>query len=158
MNDYAYNGYGLLTSVSQYGLAFGTTVADKRVDFTYDADGRWDTITRYADQAATDLVATSTYGYDLAGRLTSLAHTKGVTTLAGYTWTYDDAGRLTQQVLDPRRHRRLHVRPHRPVDRRRLRRHAARRELRLRRQRQPHQHGLLDRHLQSPHFRRHVYL
>jgi RHS repeat-associated protein len=98
VTDYAYDGYGQVTSIVQYGLSFGSTVAQKRVDFTYDADGRWDTITRYFDAAATQLVATSTYGYDVAGQLTTLAHTKGATTLAGYTWDYDDAGRLTQQV------------------------------------------------------------
>ncbi|MCX7428829.1 MAG: hypothetical protein NTW96_24785 [Planctomycetia bacterium] len=60
--------------------------------------GQWDTITRYADLAATDLVATGEYGYDLAGRLTSLGYEKGLTTLVEYDWSYDAAGRMTEYV------------------------------------------------------------
>ena len=80
------------------GATGGNAVAEKLVDFAYNAAGRWDTITRYADLAGTDLVATGTYGYDLAGRLTSLSYTKGQTALVSYGWTYDAASRLTQYV------------------------------------------------------------
>ena len=73
-------------------------MAEKRVDFTYDAASQWDTITRYADLAATDLVATGAYGYDLAGRLTSLTYTKGQTRLADYSWSFDAANQMTQYV------------------------------------------------------------
>ena len=72
-------------------------MAEKRVDFTYDDAGQWDAITRYADLAATDLVATGTYGYDATGRLTDLTYTK-TTTLVDYDWVFDAASRMTQYV------------------------------------------------------------
>lgn len=98
VTDYAYDGLGDMLSVSQHGQTSGNAVAEKRVDLTYDEAGQFSTITRYADLAGTDLVATGTYGYDLAGQLTSLVYTKGLTTLVGYTWTYDTAGNLTQMA------------------------------------------------------------
>ncbi|WP_158545436.1 hypothetical protein [Bremerella cremea] len=44
-----------------------------RADFSYDAEDAYQftSISRYADLAGTELVATSTYGYDAADRLTS---------------------------------------------------------------------------------------
>jgi YD repeat-containing protein len=71
-------------------------VAEKRIDLTYDAASQWQTITRYADLAATKLVATSDYTFDAAGRLTALTHAQGATPLAGYTWTYDAGNRITE--------------------------------------------------------------
>jgi hypothetical protein len=87
---------GRLTKVQQAGQSGGNAVAAKRVDFAYDAAGRDSTITRYANTAGTQLVATTNYTYDDASRLTALSHTKGATTLAGYGWTYDSSGRPTQ--------------------------------------------------------------
>ena len=100
--DYAHDPAGRLVQVQQYGQTGGNAVAEKRVDFTYDAAGRDSTITRYADLAGTELVATTEYAYDPTGRLTELAHRQGATTLAGYTWTYAAAGRIAQftSVLD----------------------------------------------------------
>ena len=74
----------------------GTGVAAKRIDFTYDAASQFDTLTRYADLASTELVAVSDYTFDDAGRITDLSHVQGLTTLADYDWTYDLAGRATQ--------------------------------------------------------------
>ena len=65
------------------------------MNFAYNADGLDTTISRYANLAATQLVATSTYGYDADGEITSLSHDKGGTNLNAYTWTYDHAGRVT---------------------------------------------------------------
>ena len=76
----------------------GTGVTDKRADFVYTAAGQLATITRYADLAGTQLVASSTYTYDGAARLTGLTHARGGTTLAAYTWTYDAADRITQMT------------------------------------------------------------
>jgi RHS repeat-associated protein len=73
--------------------------SDKRIDFTYTADSRFDEIDRYADLAGTKLVAKTNYTYDDAGRLTNLNHAKGATTFADYSWTFDSAGRLTQQAF-----------------------------------------------------------
>src|SRR5262249_6196515 len=67
----------------------------KRVDLTYNADGQFSTISRYANTAGTQLVATSTYTYNSNGAITSLSHNKGGTNLNSYTWGYDNVGRLT---------------------------------------------------------------
>ena len=97
-NQYTYDNLGRMTQVEQSGQSGGNSVAAKRVDFAYDAASQFDTITRYANLAGTQLVAQSAYTFDNASRLTGLSYTKGQTTLAGYTWTYNSAGRLTQFV------------------------------------------------------------
>jgi RHS repeat-associated protein len=94
-NEYLYDDLHRLTSVQQHGAAGGATVAEKRVDFAYDAASRWQTITRYKDLSGFELVATSTYAFDNAGRLTDLLHAKGANTLADYGWTYDVGNRVT---------------------------------------------------------------
>ena len=95
LNNYTYDSDGNLTQVTQQGQTGGNTVAPKVVDFAYNADGLYTTISRYANLAATQLVATNTYGYDADGEITSLSHDKGATNLNVYTWTYDHAGRVT---------------------------------------------------------------
>ncbi len=73
-------------------------VASKRVDFAYNGVGQYTSVTRSADLAGTLLVATSSYGYDGDGRITSLAHAKGSTTFNSFTWSYDALSRPTQQT------------------------------------------------------------
>ncbi len=97
-NLYYYDHLGRLTGIDQSSQYGGDAVAPKRVDFAYNADGQFSTIARYATISNPQLVAQTTYTYDAASRLTSLAHTQGETTLAGYTWTYDSAGRITQSA------------------------------------------------------------
>ena len=72
VNNYAYDSLRRMTQVTQSGVSGGNAVAEKRVDFGYNADGQYGTITRYADLAGTELVATGTYGFDAAGNMTSL--------------------------------------------------------------------------------------
>jgi YD repeat-containing protein len=91
VNQYTYDALHRMTRIEQSGQSGGNAVAEKRIDLTYDAASQWQTITRYADLAATKLVATSDYTFDAAGRLTALTHAQGATPLAGYTWTYDAA-------------------------------------------------------------------
>ena len=43
-------------------------------------------------------VATTSYSYDLAGKLTRLTNRSSSTVYADYQWTYDDADRITQLV------------------------------------------------------------
>ncbi|MEW4566205.1 RHS repeat-associated core domain-containing protein [Bremerella sp. JC770] len=98
INTYAYDYMNRMTQVTQGSQLGGNAVAEKRVDFAYDSEdkGQFTSITRYADLAGTELVATSTYGYDKADRITSLDHEDGSSsTLAGYTWSYDEGNRLT---------------------------------------------------------------
>src|SRR5207302_10796553 len=84
------------TQVTQQNQTGGNAVASKRVDFTYNGDSQFATISRYADLTGTNLVATSTYGYNGKGAMTSLSHDKGATNLASYSWTFDAMARLTQ--------------------------------------------------------------
>lgn len=98
LNTYTWDALSRLTRIEQEGQVGGNSVSEKRVDLAYNAAGQYTTISRYEDLAATDLVATTTYGYDGMGRLTSLDHDQDTTSLASYSWTYDDAGRITQFV------------------------------------------------------------
>jgi hypothetical protein len=50
-NDYTYDRLSRVTRVTQQDQSGGHIVADKRVDFGYLNDGRFDTIKRYADLA-----------------------------------------------------------------------------------------------------------
>ena len=98
VNNYAYDSLGEMTQVTQSGVSGGNAVAEKRVDLAYDADGQYNTITRYADLAGTELVATGTYGFDADGNMTSLSYSQGQNTLVGYSWSYDAAGNMTQST------------------------------------------------------------
>jgi RHS repeat-associated protein len=73
-------------------------VAAKRVDFSYDTASQLNQITRYEDLAGTKLVATSSFVFDLSGRLTDLTHQQNATVFADYDWDYDAGNRLEQFV------------------------------------------------------------
>jgi RHS repeat-associated protein len=95
VNAYTYDVLDRLTRVTQQQQTGGNSVASKRVDFAYNSVGQFTSISRYADTTGTNLVATTTYGYNGDGAITSLSHTKGATTLNSFTWGYDNDGRLT---------------------------------------------------------------
>ena len=97
-NKYAYDSLSRITQITQQSQTGGNAVASKRVDFAYNGVGQYTSVTRFADLAGTQLVATSSYGYDGAGRITSLAHAKGATSFNSYTWSYDALSRPTQQT------------------------------------------------------------
>lgn len=94
-NTYTFDNLGRMTSVQQTGQTGGNSVAAKRVDLSYTASSEFSAITRYADTTGTNIVATTSYTYDQAHRLTNLSHTKGATNLATYSWTFDANGRIT---------------------------------------------------------------
>lgn len=94
-NLFAYDNVNRLTSVTQQGQTGGNSVAQKRVDFGYLADGQLAQMTRFANLAGTQSVASTAFGYDAAGRLTSLAHSKNATVFAGYGYGYDAGNRMT---------------------------------------------------------------
>jgi RHS repeat-associated protein len=87
VNSYQYDALDRLTRITQDG---GSNVADKRVDLSYDADGRLTSIRRFDDVTGFSTVATSYFGYDPRGRLATLDHS-GV---SGYSFGYDEANRL----------------------------------------------------------------
>ena len=82
-NTYGYDAMNRLTSIKQQSQAGGNAVAEKYVKFAFRADSQFDTITRYANVAGTQTVATTTFGYDTASgantasRLASIKHTAG---------------------------------------------------------------------------------
>jgi YD repeat-containing protein len=97
-NAYSYDALNEMLEVAQSAQSGGNAVAYKRADFTYNAAGQLDTINRYAGTSYSSLVAGSTYGYDLAGRMTSLAYSLPVGssgTAPAYVWTWDAANRIT---------------------------------------------------------------
>ncbi len=96
ITDYTYDGLGNVTSISQQAPSSGDTPAEELVDFNYNNDGQVTTMTRYADVAATQLVATSSYTYDGAGELTDILHSQGSTQLQNWAMTYTD-GALTSR-------------------------------------------------------------
>ena len=95
VNDYQYDDLDRLTQITQ-SAAGAVPVAEKRVDLGWRLDNLPDAVTRYADLAGTELVAGTTFGYDLQSRLTDITHSQGATTLADYDLVFDDASRLTQ--------------------------------------------------------------
>ena len=98
VNDYQYAN-NRMVQVRQSGL-WGNPVADKLVNIGYNADGQLGTIARYADAYGGTLVASSTYAYDGAARLTGLTYAfpEGSDTAPSYTWAFDNASRITQFV------------------------------------------------------------
>ncbi len=98
-NSYTYDALNRVTQILQQGITGGNTVAEKRIDLTYNVDGRYDSITRFNDIAGgtSAEIATSTYSYDSLGRLTGLDYEQASTDLfTPYAWTYDDLNRITQ--------------------------------------------------------------
>jgi RHS repeat-associated protein len=94
-NDFGYDNLNRPATITQQGQSGGNAIAEKRVDFGYNAAGQTNSLTRFADLAGTQIVAASTLGYDGAGQLTSLVHAKGSTVFAGYGFAYDASHRMT---------------------------------------------------------------
>src|SRR5207247_10390710 len=95
LNSYRYDALNRLTAETQAQQTGGNTAAAKRVNLAYNSDGQYTSISRYADTTGTNLVATSTFGYNGVGALTNLSYDKGGTNFAAYTWGYDNDNRLT---------------------------------------------------------------
>ena len=98
VTEYSYDALGRVTSIRQHGVTGGDAVAEKRIDFTYDAPGQYATITQYADLAGTELVYAATYTFDAAYQLEGLVYTKGTTTLESYAYTHDADGLVTSMT------------------------------------------------------------
>jgi RHS repeat-associated protein len=94
-NTYQVDPLGRTTQIVQQGNG-GNVVNAKRADFSYDAVGQFQKLSRYSDTAGTQLVAASGYSFDRLGRLTNLAHLRNSADVAGYRMAYDAAGRITR--------------------------------------------------------------
>jgi len=76
-------------SVIQHGADGGNAVAEKRIEFAYDDEGRIISIDRYQDDR---LAVEADYTYDDCDRLVSPLYHQGGTPLASYAWTYTGSG------------------------------------------------------------------
>jgi RHS repeat-associated protein len=77
----------------------GTGVQPKRVDFGYDQAGRMTSLVRSSNLSGGSVAATTLYGYDQADRLTSITHqNSSAATIASYAYTRDAADRLTSEA------------------------------------------------------------
>lgn len=94
LTAYTYDALHRTTRITQRGIGI-LPVADKRVDFTYNALGQYQSITRYSDLFGTQLVVETNYTYDTLHRLTDLRHSNNTSDVAFYTYTYDADSRIT---------------------------------------------------------------
>ena len=103
-DSYVYYVGGLLQQQDQSGTSGSSGLKAKRVIYTYDALGQYDTVTESVQSTsggAYQTVVTSKSVYDFTGRRTSLTHQTGspATTLASYLYDYDIANRLESQTI-----------------------------------------------------------
>lgn len=68
-----------MTRLTQASTDSAVPIAEKRVDYAYDAASQLATITRFADLSGTTFVAETSHNYDGAGRLTDLDHSNSGT-------------------------------------------------------------------------------
>ncbi|MCX7386418.1 MAG: hypothetical protein NTX48_07100, partial [Planctomycetales bacterium] len=95
-NTWTWDNANRQTQVKQESQSGGISVAEKRVDFTYNTGGLFTGVKRYNDLAGTQIVANTTYTYDLLARLTALDHKNASGgNLSNYTWTFDNDRRIT---------------------------------------------------------------
>lgn len=93
-----YNQRNLLEWQNWFDSDGSGDVDDARVEFTYNAAGREETVRRYSDLTATALVGSTTRTYDLAGRSDLLRHDDAAgSLLAGYDYDYDFSGLLNHE-------------------------------------------------------------
>jgi hypothetical protein len=85
----------LNTKISQTGAGF--SLANKEVEFTYDAAGLNTVVERYVDGL---LKLTTTNAYDTYGRLTGISHVNGAGVVASSSYVIDALDRLTSETVD----------------------------------------------------------
>ncbi len=93
-NNYGYDNLYRRTQIEQSSNG-GNAVAEKRIGVVYDVASQIASLDRFEDLTGTQLVATTTYVFDNASRLSQLTHAKDALTVADYNWTYDAANRTT---------------------------------------------------------------
>jgi RHS repeat-associated protein len=89
-----YDTAGRLTT-REFGGASQTPL---RIDLGYDSADRLTGLTRYSNLAGSALVATTSYSYDVASRLTGIVSKDSTpATISYYNYQYDNASRVTVQ-------------------------------------------------------------
>ncbi len=97
-NAYSYDALDRLTKLTQ-SIAVGSTisVAEKRVDLTYNALGQFASLSRFSDVGGLQSVAATSFAYDTLNRLTNISHRNPVNALLNsYAFSYDVASRITR--------------------------------------------------------------
>ena len=100
-NVYTYDALNRLTQLYQQGQTGGNAVAVKGANLTYNLLGQLSTVARtnfFGVGPAPD-IATGTFTYDGANRLTKIAYThNGGTATDAYSWVYDAGDRVTSMT------------------------------------------------------------
>jgi RHS repeat-associated protein len=94
-NTYAYDKLNRLTEIIQTSQTGGSAVAAKRVSFDYNSLGQRTQLSRFQSTGTTNAVATTTFSYDPANRLSGIAHEQGANLLNSYSYGYDRMSRIT---------------------------------------------------------------
>ena len=89
-NTYQYDALNRLVETIQQGRSGGNAVTSKRVTQSYNALSQRTGISRYQSTGTSNLVASTSFSFDTANRLTNIVHAQGSTTLSSYAYTYDD--------------------------------------------------------------------
>ncbi len=101
LNTYAFDALNRMTQLVQQGQTGGNSVATKGANLSYNLLGQLTSIFRtdYFGNGPQPDIATSTFSYDSANRLTQIAYTtNGGTAIDAYSWTYDAANRVTSMT------------------------------------------------------------
>ena len=104
VNLFELDGLDRVTRIGQVKGSPGSTsvVTQKRVDLKYNAVGQTVRTDQYENSLTTSrFVAASIFGYDDAGRMTSLQHRRGSVILSNYVWGFDAANRMTTIANTP---------------------------------------------------------
>jgi YD repeat-containing protein len=76
-------------------------IAQQKANWAFTASGDRLHLTRQAwDGTTWDTIGTTSYGSDALGRLTSITHADGATTIAKYEYANDDADRITALTIN----------------------------------------------------------
>jgi hypothetical protein len=98
INNYSYDGDQNLTVVQQQQQTGGNTVANKEIDYAYNALGQFTAMAYYDELSGprTD-IATGAFSYDGDNRLTGLSYTAdaGQSTIDTYRWAYNAGSLVT---------------------------------------------------------------
>jgi RHS repeat-associated protein len=88
--DFGYDPLQRLTAVTQNG----TGIANKRVNFGYDALGQLKLLSRFASIDNTAPLVNTSFNYGSTGLTTQVQHRLGATLLSDNAWTHDAAERV----------------------------------------------------------------
>ena len=93
-NTYQYDALNRLVETIQQGQSGGNAVTSKHVTQSYNALSQRTGTSRYQSTGTSNPVASTSFSFDTANRLTNIVHAQGSTTLSSYAYTYDCLSRI----------------------------------------------------------------